>query len=88
MINLGKILSILFWFAVIAVYIIEPNWELTPYIKIAGIITINAHILEAFWFLSWKEIDQLNNIPAHLMKILLFGAFHIKPLRDSLKNAN
>lgn len=86
MINLGKILSIIFWFSVIAVYIINPSWEWTPLIKIAGIITINAHILEAFWFLSWKEIDQLKNIPSHLMRILVFGAFHVMPLRDSFKS--
>lgn len=84
MINLGKILSILFWFAVFAVYIIEPNWQLTPIIKIAGIITINAHILEAFWFLSWKEIDKLDSVGLHIMKILVFGAFHLKPLRERL----
>lgn len=84
MINVGKALSIMFWAVVFYVYLVNPTWELTNIIKIIGVVTINIHILEALWFLSWKESDKLKNIGLHLMQIIFFGAFHLKPLRDDL----
>lgn len=84
MINVGKAISIMFWALVIFVFVTEPAWEMTSLIKIIGLITINIHILEAFWFLSWKETNKLRRMWFHILQILLFGAFHLKPLRENL----
>lgn len=87
MINLGKIISMLFWILVIAVYLVDFDSDMVPIIKIAGVVTLNIHILETFWFLSWKETGKLDNIPLHMLKVILFGAFHLKPLREKLDAA-
>ncbi|MEX2588778.1 MAG: DUF1145 domain-containing protein, partial [Chitinophagales bacterium] len=75
MINVGKAISIMFWALVIFVFVTEPAWEMTSLIKIIGLITINIHILESFWFLSWKETNKLRRMWFHILQILLFGAF-------------
>lgn len=84
MINLGKTISILFWATVVFIFVAEPNWQMSPIIKVVGIVTINIHFLEAFWFLSWKETAKLENTGLHISQIMVFGAFHLRPLRERL----
>ncbi|MDX2003560.1 MAG: DUF1145 domain-containing protein [Chitinophagales bacterium] len=81
---LGKIFSIFFWILVgWSLFTSMQAWYI-PYIQIIGGITLFAHVVECGLFLTQARFRHYPKA-LHLLQILLFGVFHLKPLQASTK---
>ena len=74
-VQLGKLVTGLFW-AVAALNMVKPfPGELGILLTLGPPIILGLHTFEAFFFIR-KFKNQLPELSAHAVQVLIFGAFH------------
>lgn len=75
----GRIGTLVFWVLVIlALFNLYPP-QLNHFMLVAGSLILAAHVIEVLMMYTvWR--DKAKPVPADIFWVLVYGAFHLKPL--------